>query len=276
MEVDQQSQEVHPFEEIVPQSQPLIGQIPNISGGYSYPISDLDSLLRFLCLGVNDRVYRANTQHTEFCRANVKFIDRLIQDGRGSEVIKCIRDVSIQGRAYKHDTTLYALAICARSNNLETKQSAYEILNDVCRIPTHLFQFVNYCEELSEITSGWGRAHRMGISNWYNSFKSEDPQNHKSAKKLAYLVTKYKRRHGWTHRDAVRLAHVHPKTTDIRLIIEYIFGKSITVNNTPNQASISEFLDAARRAKRCNDVEEIRSLIANYHLSRNIYLLILK
>ncbi|CAC5367678.1 TROVE2 [Mytilus coruscus] len=234
-----------PSKEIVPQSQPLEGQIPNTSGGYSYPISDLESLLRFLCLGVNDRVYRANTQHTEFCRANVKFIDRLIQDGRGSEVIKCIRDVSTQGRAYKHDTTLYALAICARSNDLETKQSAYEILNDVCRIPTHLFQFVNYCEELSEIASGWGRAHRMGISNWYNSFKSEDPQNHKSAKKLAYLVTKYKRRHGWTHHDA-----------------------SITVNNTPNQASISEFLDAARRAKRCNDVAEIRSLIANYHLSR--------
>ncbi|CAG2220896.1 SSA2 [Mytilus edulis] len=108
----------------------------------------------------------------------------------------------------------------------------------------------------------------MGISNWYNSFQSKDPQDHKSAKKLAYLVTKYKRRHGWTHRDAVRLAHVHPRTTDIRLIIEYIFGENITVNITPNQASIGEFLDAARKAKQCNDVEEIRSLIANYHLSR--------
>ncbi|CAC5383872.1 TROVE2 [Mytilus coruscus] len=108
----------------------------------------------------------------------------------------------------------------------------------------------------------------MGISNWYNGFKSEDPQNHKSAKKLAYFVTKYKRRHGWTHRDAIRLAHVHPKTTNIRLIIEYIFGKNIIVNTTPNQASISEFLDAARKAKRCNNVGEIRSLIANYHLSR--------
>ncbi|XP_071120151.1 RNA-binding protein RO60-like [Mytilus edulis] len=268
MEVDPQSRDVHPIDEIVPQSQPLVGQIPNPSGGYSYQISDLESLLRFLCLGVNDRVYRANTQHTEFGRANVNFIDRLIQNGRGSEVIRCIRDVSIQGRACKHDTTLYALAICARSNDLHTKRSAYAILNDVCRIPTHLFQFVKYCEELFEHNSGWGRAHRMGISNWYNSFQSKDPQDHKSAKKLAYLVTKYKRRHGWTHRDAVRLAHVHPRTTDIRLIIEYIFGENITVNITPNQASIGEFLDATRRAKRCNDVEEIRSLIVKYHLSR--------
>jgi 60 kDa SS-A/Ro ribonucleoprotein len=50
---------------------------------------------------------------------------------------------------------------------------------------------------------GWGRSFKRAVATWYTE---------KPASKLAYLVTKYKQREGWSHKDAVRLAH--PKVAD--------------------------------------------------------------
>ena len=110
---------------------------------------------------------------------------------------------------------MFALAICARQEkDVKTKQAAYAVINDVCRIPTHLFMFMEYCEKLSQGT-GWGRAHRRAIGNWYLQYE-EDPL------KLAMHVTKYKNREGWTHKDALRLAHPKPETNNMAAIIRYI------------------------------------------------------
>lgn len=49
--------------------------------------------------------------------------------------------------------------------NADTKKSAYKALTMVCRIPTHLFSFIEYCQALS-IGTGWGRAHRNAIADW--------------------------------------------------------------------------------------------------------------
>ena len=35
----------------VPQTAGLSGQIPNSAGGYSWPVSDMNRLRRFMCLG---------------------------------------------------------------------------------------------------------------------------------------------------------------------------------------------------------------------------------
>uniref|UniRef100_A0A914VLM2 TROVE domain-containing protein n=1 Tax=Plectus sambesii TaxID=2011161 RepID=A0A914VLM2_9BILA len=82
--------------------------------------------------------------------------------------------------------------------------AAFEAVNCVCRIPTHLFTFVEYCELIAKATgvkensSGWGRGMRATIGNWY---KSKDPSL------LAMHITKYPQRGGWSHRDLLRLAH---------------------------------------------------------------------
>jgi hypothetical protein len=52
------------------------------------------------------------------------------------EVVGLIYKVSTEDRACKQTPTLYALAICARSNDPKTKHAAYKILGSVCRIPT--------------------------------------------------------------------------------------------------------------------------------------------
>jgi hypothetical protein len=94
----------------------------------------------------------------DLAQRNVHFIFRLIIKGRGTDVVDLIYKVSTENRACKQTPTLYALAICARSTDRTTKAAAYNILSSVCRIPTHLFEFVNYCEKESGDTTGWGRA----------------------------------------------------------------------------------------------------------------------
>jgi hypothetical protein len=42
---------------------------------------------------------------------------------------------------------MLAFALCARSKDNDIKKAAYELLPEICRIPTHLFMFVKYCEQ---------------------------------------------------------------------------------------------------------------------------------
>jgi 60 kDa SS-A/Ro ribonucleoprotein len=64
---------------------------------------------------------------------------KLIENGRGPEVVETIKTYSIEGRTSKQNTIMFALALCAKSDNLPTKQAAYGAVSEVCRIPTHLF-----------------------------------------------------------------------------------------------------------------------------------------
>ena len=72
---------------------------------------------------------------------------RLIQDDLGESAVSLIKQVSLQRRNVKQNPLIFALAMCARSSDAKTKAAAYTVLNDVCRIPTHLFMFVKFCEQ---------------------------------------------------------------------------------------------------------------------------------
>ncbi|XP_063401591.1 RNA-binding protein RO60-like [Mytilus trossulus] len=254
-------------EDLIPQTKPLTyDMVPNSAGGYSYEVNDETRLLRYLCLGTEGGSYYVTGPVLK--RENIQCIDRLIMNGKGPEAVKLIRDVSVNGRACKQTPTLNALAICARSNDPKTKAAAYSILLDVCRIPTHLFEFVNLCEKESA-GSGWGRAHRSAIGKWYNQFE-KDP------KKLALLTTKYKARHGWSHKDVIRLGHVKPRNNPVGLVIRYIIknmedATSMTQHDrNPEIAPVKAFLDAVEQAKKCtrSDIEKLRALIAEHQLVR--------
>ncbi|XP_052066124.1 RNA-binding protein RO60-like isoform X1 [Mytilus californianus] len=239
-------------------------QVQNSTGGFVYNVNDLTRVLRFLCLGTEGGSYYA--KEPELKRENIQCIDRLIMNGRGTEVVELIYTVSTQGRACKQGPTLYALAICSRCNDSKTKTAAYKILGSVCRIPTHLFEFVKYCEKESSGT-GWGRAHRVAIGKWYNDF-SKDP------KKLAYLVTKYQNRHSWSHRDVVRLAHIKPEDSKIDMILKYVVKDMASANSLYSEdksvVDVKAFLDAVEEAKKCtkSDIDKLRALIVEHQLVR--------
>lgn len=133
---------------------------------------------------------------------------------RGVEVVNTILEVSKSGRAIKQNSILYALAICARCHDSATKEAAYKHVNDICRIPTHLFMFIKFCE-LESAGTGWGRQHRRSIADWYNNIGSNihNPTN------LARLTTKFSRREGWSHKDAFRLCHIKPTLPAVNLVV---------------------------------------------------------
>nr|CDJ89100.1 unnamed protein product [Haemonchus contortus] len=201
-------------------------QVVNTAGGYVFAVSDESRVRRFIILGTAGGTYYSTEQ--ELTVNNVEALIKIIEKGRGSIILKEIYEVSLAGRNPKQDPLLLALALCARysvcdsaaktpqggddaakvrSKYLnELHKSAFGIVNEVCRIPTHLFTFVKYCEMISQATlaekekksTGWGRLMRSTIQHWYSS---------KSPEQLAMHLTKYPQRGGWSHRDLFRLAH---------------------------------------------------------------------
>ena len=65
------------------------------------------------------------------------------------------------------------------------------------------------------IDTGWGRAHKTAIQKWYAQFET-NPDN------LARLVTKFKNREGWTHKDVLRLSHPVPGTASTGYIFRLV------------------------------------------------------
>jgi 60 kDa SS-A/Ro ribonucleoprotein len=89
-----------------------------------------------------------------------------------------------------------------------------------------------------------------------------------SAKDLAYTVTKYAQRGGWSHRDLLRLSHA--KTTDkaVNDVLHYaVKGWSSIGDEVPQEAHL-KYLWAVEKAKRATTSKEIVQLIADYNLPR--------
>lgn len=193
----------------------------------------------------------------------------MISEGRGLEVVGLIKEVSMCGRAPKQGPLLYALAVCARCNDGPTKSAALRCLTDICRTPTHLFQFVKFTSIQREGSRGWGRAQRKAVSEWYNQAAFQN-----NPKKLLRLGTKYKKRHGYTHRDLIRLAHVKPKTHHIEFVIQYIVKGMYNSSNFDDSDGLireaGQFIKGVEQAKECkgNAINHLISLIRRYNLTR--------
>lgn len=240
----------------VPQSEPLPRQVPNRAGGFTWEVDDMKRLRRFLCMGSEGGTYYIGEK--ELGRENAMAIIRLIETGKGTEVVKVIVEFSLEGRAAKQNPIIFALALCAREKDAATKKAAYDALIKVCRIPTHLFAFVEFCQGLSSGT-GWGRAHRRAICEWYNS---------KTPKPLAMAVTKYRSRGGWAHLDLLRLAHLKPANPGVSCIAKYIVKgmDECRAEFAGSDGEVGEamvFLEAVEAAKTADDATLIKFIKEN-------------
>ena len=134
----------------------------------NHQLSDFDQLRRYFCFGSGQGYYHVHGPPKGNIEPFSECIDRLIAAGLGKEAVEEIVSFSVAGRAAKDDYVVSALAICARSGDQATKQAAYAALNAVCRIPTHLFQFIELCQKLSpdgcsSSGTGWDTDHAGGI-----------------------------------------------------------------------------------------------------------------
>jgi 60 kDa SS-A/Ro ribonucleoprotein len=168
-------------------------------------------------------------------------LQELLDHGRGEEAVAIIRTVSTEGRAPRQTPTLLALALCTLCDDEATRKAAHEALPSVARTPTMLFEYLDIREACARPVgrTGWGRAHRRAVSQWYNT---------PSVAQLASAVTKYQNRNGYAHKDALRLSHAVPNSLARNVVFAYATGG---VANA--RAKLLEELDDARPRRSLSD-----------------------
>lgn len=176
----------------------------NNAGGYTFVLDDVARLRRFLILGSDSTYYASGTDLT---RENAEVVVRMAENDHKT-LVDTIVDVSVRGAAAKVNTTIFALALAASLGSDADKAYALSKLNEVVRTGTHLTLFVSYVEQFR----GWGRGLRRAVGGWYTD---------KSADQVAYQITKYASRNGWTHRDILRKAHASTLDPALNAALRY-------------------------------------------------------
>jgi len=219
-------------------------EVVNNAGGFVFQLDKWKRLERFLILGSDGGTYYANERDLTIDNAQV-INDCASEDGRKTVDVIC--EISQAGRAPKNDPAIFAMAMLAGYADDNTRKYALANLNRVCRIGTHLFQFVDAVENFR----GWGRGLRRAVGAWYTD---------KDANRLAYQVTKYQQRGGWSHRDVLRLAHPVTENAELTDVIKYAAGKSHDGTN--------RLIEGVEEVKRAGSASEVVRLITEYGLVR--------
>ena len=190
-----------------PQSEAVPGttQVPNSAGGFAWALDKWTQLDRFLILGSEGGTfYVAERQLT---RENAQSVVACLGED-GPRVVRRVVEVSDSGRAAKNDPALFVLAMAAGLGDDITRALALTALPNVARTGTHLFHWLEYLAAFR----GWGRGVRTAVSRWYTQQAPAD---------LAYQLLKYQARDGWSHRDALRLAHPEPPSVTHDLLFRF-------------------------------------------------------
>jgi 60 kDa SS-A/Ro ribonucleoprotein len=233
----------------IPQTKPLpkSKQVPNSAGGYVYAIEPWSQLYRFLILGTTGGTYYSSEHDLTVQNYDV-VLACIEQDGR--RVVDMILEVSKEGRAAKNDQALFTLALCAAADSVDTRRYALMNLDQVARTGTHLFEFMEYVQ----LFRRWGRALRAAVGNWYK----RNPDH------IALQVMKYRQRNGWTHRDALRMAHPTPETPEQNDLFNWI------CNEEPSELLLSSIpmINGFMQIQRATTAAEAAKLISEYRLPR--------
>lgn len=235
-----------------PQSMPIPGttQVPNSAGGYSWVVNEWTRLDRFLILGSEAGTYYIREQ--KLTLENAAAVRTCIQQD-GQRVVQRVVEISQAGRAPKNDPALFVLAMCAGLGTEATRQAAFMALPKVARTGTHLFHFLAY----AELFRGWGRGLRRAVAHWYNRMP---------AGQLAYQAIKYQQRAGWSHRDALRLAHPKAAGEARNDLYRWLTHGWTEVPGKPQPDEGLRTLWVFEQAKRATSEADICALIQQYGL----------
>ena len=180
-----------------PQSEPILGknQVKNSAGGFVFEVNDFTKLERFLILGTEGGTYYANEK--KLTQSNASAVIRCIKTD-GKRTLETIVSISLSNRAPKNDPAIFALGLCLKLGDLETRRLASKVVPAVCRIGTHIFSLAEVVKGLG----GWGRLTKKAFIGWY---ESQNPDQ------LGMNLAKYQSRNGWSHRDILRKTKPSPK-----------------------------------------------------------------
>jgi len=196
-------------------------QVRNDAGGFVFEVADETRFLRFLILGTEGGTFYVDERSQT--KLETGFVTKYVREN-GLRAVQLIVDVARRNRAPKADPSLLALAAVAKLGDLDARKAAWNALPLVARTGTHLFHFLAFVQEFG----GWGRLTRQGVADLYLSTPVD---------RLALWAVKYKARDGWSHADALRLAH--PKTEDaVRNAVLKFMVKGVLDENDATDESL--------------------------------------
>lgn len=157
---------------------------------------------RFLTLGVEGPTLfvGCNAYRSEELPALMAAIE-----SDGPDVVR--RVVERSREASCPSALVFALAMASANGDESTRKAALQAIPTVCSCGTELLAFVSSASS----ERGWGRGLRNAIGDWY---AHADPANLASESDLIV--------EGWTHRDALRLAHPKPRSDEQREVFQAI------------------------------------------------------
>lgn len=222
-------------------------QVANSAGGFSFQVDDFGRLRRFLVLGTEGGTFY--TGERALTLSNMAVVDRCLAADPKRAVTEIV-DVSTGGLAPRNSQAIYALAVAASHSDPRARRAAEEALIRVCRTGTHLFEFMRFMGTISP-GRGWGRGRRRALADIIYRL-GED--------RLALQAVKYRRRHGWTWADVLRVSH--PKVTEStparHAVVQAMLGREFNADVAPAvlvgfrdvQAATTES-DVARIVREC-------------------------
>ena len=219
-----------------------INQVLNDAGGYVWKLTTLEHVNRYLVLGgAKDmgNYYRQSSEVNLECALSVL---KMIRDPDASQFVQLcalLKAVSVGGRAPKQEPVLLSLAAAiVFAKTPAEKQIAFETMKECVRIPTHMFMLAGFVRDLSmskpeKKGKGWGAGFRKAISHYYTS---------RNGRELAFHMTKYQNREGWTHADIIRMVHIDPTTLaddGARLMFDYVMMKNARKAKVPSEKTLA-------------------------------------
>lgn len=250
-------------------------QVENSAGGYTFTVDKWAQLDRFLILGTVGGSYYATEK--KLTKENAAVVSNCLAEDP-VRTVKQIVEVSKGGRAPKNDQAIFALALAASHANPEARKAALDQLSSVCRIGTHLFQFVATVKEFR----GFGAGLRKALARWYTE---KDPD------KLAYQLVKYqsrvteegKKSSTFTHRDILRLCHAQSSVPLANAALRWAVGgmenmlaRTVVRNGVEtkygpvDEQFIPKLLVGVQKLKHETDAEAAVMLIRDYQLTHEM------
>lgn len=227
----------------IPQTCKLdIDQVLNCSGGYVWKLSTIEHVNRYLVLGgAKDmgNYYKQADEVSHECALSVLQMIRSPDASQFVQLCDLLKAVSIGGRAPKQEPVLLSVAAAiVFAKNSKEKEIAFETAKACIRIPTHLFMLAGFVRDLSMAKpqnkgKGWGTGFRRTMAHYYLSH---------TGRELAFHMTKYQNREGWTHADMIRMLHINPATLaddGARLMFDYVMMKYARKSKTPSEKTLA-------------------------------------
>jgi 60 kDa SS-A/Ro ribonucleoprotein len=239
-----------------PQPESIVGstQVANAAGGQSWVVDDWTRLDRFLIFGSERGTYYI--REARLTRENASAVEACIA-ADGGRVVRRAVEVSESGRAPSNDAALFVLALAASADELETRAAAFAALPAVARTATSLFHWLEYVKAFR----GWGRGVRNAVARWYTE---------KPPRTLAYQLLKYQSRDGWSHRDALRLAHPKAPSFEHDLLFKYVTkGWEGVVDGGVTRCDVGARIEAVQAIREMSPADAAR-VIRIYGITREM------